>query len=220
MPTIFRSEQKLTQFLLALLVVGVWGLLLKPLLPAAAEVPRTPSSATFDTLTVQRLNVVDPDGKTRLVLANTTHFPGAILRGKEYPRSIHSTAGLLFFDEGGNEIGGIGLTKLGTDNVANLTFDYGYQPTDGVYTIRRESVDGRHWQAGFGVSDRRSYKAGPINSSQGTPRIALIDKDQEAQLVISDADGHPRIRLAVPKSGEPKIEMLNAQGVVVYQAAK
>jgi hypothetical protein len=217
----FQNAQRLTQFLLALLVIGVWGLLLRPLLPsAAAGTPPTQQSATFDTLTVQRINVVEPDGKPRLVIANTARFPGAIVRGKEYPRSINSTAGILFFDESGSEIGGLALTKLGTDNMANLTFDYAYQPTDGIYAIRRESADGQHWQAGFGISDRRPYEPGPIESSQGTPRIALIDKDQDAQLLISDAAGHPRIRLSVPKSGEPKIEMLNAQGGIIYQAAK
>jgi hypothetical protein len=51
------STPRLTQWLLAFLAVGVWGLLLKAYLPlpmaiAAAAAPE--QSTTFDTLTVQR----------------------------------------------------------------------------------------------------------------------------------------------------------------------
>ncbi len=221
MPQIVRPASRLTQVLLALLVLGVWGMVLRPYLPlAAAKAATAGQSASFDTLTVQRINVVDPNGRTRFLIANTRRLPGAILRGKELVRSIHDAAGMLFFDADGNETGGLALTKLRSDDVANMTFDYAYQPTDGISMIRRESADGQHWQAGFGISDRRPYQPGPIVSSQGVPRIALIDKDRDAALIISDAKGRPRIRIGVSASGEPQIETLDAAGRVTYHAGK
>jgi hypothetical protein len=211
----------LTQSLLAFLVLGVWGLLLKLYLPlSAAKASSAEPSATFDTLTVHRIDVVDPEGKTRFLIANTSRFPGAIVRGHEYKRSIHDTAGMLFYDSNGDETGGLALARLGTDDTANMTFDYVYQPTDGIYMSRSESVDGKHWQADFGISDRRPFHPGPIESSQGVPRIHLIDKDKDAALVISDAQGHPRIRIGVSASGEPQIEILDAAGRVTYRAGK
>lgn len=216
--------QRLTQLLLAVLALGVWGLLLKPYLPfAEAKTSPAPKSAAFDTLKVQRIDVVDPDGKMRLVIANSAQLPGVVARGKAYPngsRSINDAAGVLFYDTSGNETGGLAFAKLRDEDMANMTFDYTYQPTDGIYIIRRESADGKRWQAGFGISDRRPYKPGDIESSQGIQRISLADKDHDAQLVISDTEGRPRIRIGVSKAGEPGIEMLDTAGKAVYRAGK
>jgi hypothetical protein len=224
MPPAILSAQRLTQILLALLVIGVWGLLLKPDLQAMANgAGRSPVTAlpseNLDTLTVRRIDVVDPDGKIRFIIANRDRFPGLVARGKLYPqRSIHGAAGMVFYNEDGDETGGLAIAKLRDENIANMTFDYVYQPTDGIFVIRRESADGKHWQAGFGISDRRPFQAGPIVSSQGAPRIALIDKDQAAQLVISDPQGRPRIRIGVDASGTPQIQTLKADGAVAYSA--
>ena len=38
---------------------------------------------TFEEITVQRLNVVEPDGTLRMVISNHDRFPGIIKRGKE-----------------------------------------------------------------------------------------------------------------------------------------
>lgn len=216
-----KRAQSLTQILLAVLAAGVWGLLLKPFIPIpSANGSSAMRSAMFDTLSVRRIDVVDENGKTRFLIANTAQLPGAILRGREYKRSIHDSAGMLFYDANGNETGGLALTKLGTDDVANMTFDYAYQPTDGISMIRRESADGKHSEASFGISDRRPYRPGDIGSTQGVPRISLVDKDRNSALVISDAGGHPRIRIGVDATGEPQIEMLDAKGNVEYRAGQ
>lgn len=215
--------QRFTQLLLAVLALGVWGLVLKPYLPfAMSEAKASPAlkSATFDALTVQRINVVDPNGKTRLVIANGKRFPPGKVRGKTYPRSIHDSAGMVFYDVNGEETGGLATTKLRDEDMANMTFDYTYQPTDGIYIIKRESADGTRWRAGFGISDRRPYEPGDIKSSQGIQRISLEDENQNAQLVISDPQGHPRIRIGVSKAGEPRIEMLGPDSKVVYRAGE
>jgi hypothetical protein len=222
MSTSSTSPDRLTHLLLAALALGVWGLLLKPnmtfLFSEAQASPKTEVSATFDTLTVQRINITDSSGKTRLVIANSDRFPDAVVRGKVYPRSIHDTAGLLFLDTKGEETGGLAFTKLRDDEVANLTFDYTYQVTDGIRMIKQESSDGTRWKAGFDIYDRRTFQPGPIDSTQGIQRIALTDENQNAALVISDTDGHPRIRIGVDKTGSPSIEMLGKDGKVNYRA--
>jgi hypothetical protein len=216
------SPQRLTQMLLAILAVGVWGLLLRPYLPiadAAAKSSSATPSPTFDTITVQRINVADADGTTRLIIANSARLPGAIIHGKEYPRSINDAAGVLFLDTKGEETGGLALAKLRDNNVANLTFDYTYQLTDGIRIWKQESTDGAKWRAAFDIFDRRPY-TGAVEASQGVQRIALADENQKAELLISDPQGHPRIRIGVDKEGEPSIVMLSPDGKVIYRAAK
>jgi hypothetical protein len=217
------SSDRLTHLLLAALALGVWGLLLRPNMPLFSQAHASPKkevSATFDTLTVQRINITDATGKPRLIIANSDRFPDVEVNGKVYKRSIHDTAGLLFYDSKGKENGGLALTKLRDDDVSNLTFDYTYQLTDGIRMSKQESPDGTRWKAGFDIFDRRAYQSEPSDSSQGIQRIALTDENQNANLIISDADGHPRIRIGVDKVGTPSIEMLGKDGKVNYRAGK
>jgi hypothetical protein len=222
MITSVSHAQRPTQLLLAILAVGVWGLLLKPYLPLAsaeAKAPPGQRSATFDTLTVQRINVVDPDGKMRLIIANSARLPGAIQHGREYPRSINDAAGVIVLDAKGNETGGFVSAKLRDNDIAGFTWDYTYQPTDGIRMWKQERDDGARWRAGFDIFDRRPY-TGRVESSQGVQRITLTDEDQDAHLVISDAQGRPRVRIGVNKAGNPSIEMLGPDGKIVYRAGQ
>jgi hypothetical protein len=43
-------------------------------------------NASFDQITVHRINVVEPDGTMRMVLSDKAEFPGSYYMGKEYPR--------------------------------------------------------------------------------------------------------------------------------------
>jgi hypothetical protein len=76
-------------------------------------------NATFDQITVHRINIVEPDGTPRLVIANEATFPGYFFKGKEGARPDRvGQAGLLFMNNEGTENGG-------------LIFG-GYQGSDGV----------------------------------------------------------------------------------------
>jgi hypothetical protein len=217
-----RSARRSTQVLLAILAIGVWGLLLRPYLPiaaAAAQESAAARSATYDTLNVHRINVVDPDGKLRLVIANGAQMPGAIRHGKTYTRSIDNAAGLLFLDTKGDETGGIATARLRNDDVTGFTFDCMYPPTDCIRMWKQESIDGARLREGFDIFDRRPY-TGVVESTQGVQRITLSDENQDAQLLISDPQGRPRIRIGVDKAGQPSIVILSPNGKEVYRAGK
>jgi hypothetical protein len=64
-------------------------------------------SASFDTITVHRINVVEPDGTLRMVIADRSQFPGSMFHGKEVPRPDRSATGMLFLDDEGTENGGL-----------------------------------------------------------------------------------------------------------------
>jgi hypothetical protein len=68
---------------------------------------RKPSDASFDQITVHRINVIEPDGTMRMVLSDKAEFPGAYFMGKEYPRTDREVTGMLFNDEEGTENGGL-----------------------------------------------------------------------------------------------------------------
>jgi hypothetical protein len=66
----------------------------------------------FEELTVHRLNVIEADGKPRLIISDGPHFPGAIFAGKEYrhPNREYGSAsrgGVLFYNNEGDEAGGM-----------------------------------------------------------------------------------------------------------------
>ncbi|HXN96291.1 MAG TPA: hypothetical protein VN879_17415, partial [Candidatus Acidoferrales bacterium] len=63
--------------------------------------------ASFDEISVRRINIVEPDGTTRMILSNKTDAPGLIIRRKEYPHPDRKSAGVIFFDDEGTENGGL-----------------------------------------------------------------------------------------------------------------
>jgi hypothetical protein len=54
-----------------------------------------------------RINIVEPDGTTRMILSNKTDAPGLIIRRREYPHPDRKSAGVIFFDDEGTENGGL-----------------------------------------------------------------------------------------------------------------
>jgi hypothetical protein len=68
-------------------------------------------NARFDTITVQRINVVEPDGTLRMVLTNNKKIPAIIVEGHEYSdftnRRGSTEAGIYFYDAKATESGGL-----------------------------------------------------------------------------------------------------------------
>jgi hypothetical protein len=98
--------------------------------------------ARFDTITVQRINVVEPDGTLRMVLTNNRRLPGVIQHGKEYPdfadRKGRTTAGILFYDAEGSESGGLtfGGRKDAQGNISRFGhFAFDRYEQDQMFTI-------------------------------------------------------------------------------------
>jgi len=112
-------------------------------------------NVTFDQITVHRINVVEPDGTTRMVLSDRAEFPGAFYLGKEYPRTDRSATGMLFNDDEGTENGGMIFggkkDKDGTTHSwGHLSFDQ-YQRDQ---TMVLESLhDGSESNVFFAVND-------------------------------------------------------------------
>src|SRR5919199_1235573 len=63
--------------------------------------------ARFTEIDVERINVVEPDGKLRMVIANRPRSIGPIYKGKPFGYPGGSRPGIIFFNDEGSENGGL-----------------------------------------------------------------------------------------------------------------
>ncbi|HEY1817838.1 MAG TPA: hypothetical protein VGG74_36100 [Kofleriaceae bacterium] len=80
----------------AAVTCGLAVVVCRQLVEPAAAAPRV---MKFDELDAQRINIVEPDGKPRMILASAARYPGVFWDGKEYPHPGRTKGGLLYFNE-------------------------------------------------------------------------------------------------------------------------
>ena len=171
------------------------------------------SSATFDEITVHRINVVEPDETLRLVISNHDRLPGVIVRGEERPME-RSQAGLLFLNDEGSEIGGLifgghrDADGAVVDSGASLSFDrYEANQIVSIYGVD----DSENRFAGMAVADSPS-------GSEVHRRIWLgRGEDGIATLALLDADGNRRLVMQVEPDGRARISVLDSDGNAVQE---
>jgi hypothetical protein len=200
-----------------------------------------PATQKFEEITIQRMNVVDTNGTLRLVISNKDRMHPGQMDGKliDRPRPV---AGLLFFNEEGDEVGGLTFTGREVNGVrqanAGLMFDQFKQDQTIGFSY---SEGGGRRSAGFQVWDRSDSRLSELIEKLNAankiedraerdkaiaavraaappgPRRLFIGKNGEraATISLADADGKPRLTLTVDATGNPRIEFLDASGKVV-----
>jgi hypothetical protein len=199
---------------------------------------------TFDEISAQRINILEPDGTLRMVLSGKARFPGLIIKGKEYPHEDRKTAGVLFFNEEGTETGGLIFGGMKDKNGkveswGHLSFDQ-YEQDQG-FSIDAGEENG-HRRVGIAIWDRGDYPIKDIleaslriqnlpeaqqeaewkkfaASHSGDTQRAYLGQvgDRSVGLRLMDEGGHDRIRLRVNPDGSPVIQFLDASGKVTTQ---
>jgi len=178
------------------------------LLIAAAPIKK---KFTFDEIDVQRINIREPDGTLRMVLANHAKLPGIIVRGKEQPFE-RPQAGIIFYNDEGSENGG--LIFGGRKNSKGEVVDSG-----GALSFDR--YDGNQEVQLIGVHDKEDRFAGLVVSdsppkAQGHRRIWVgKNEDGAARVELRDANGKKRLVLEVLADGAASLNFLDADGKVV-----
>jgi hypothetical protein len=194
----------------------------------------------FDEITVQRLNVADADGTLRMVISNKDRMHPGQMDGKliDRPRPV---AGLLFFNEEGDEVGGLTFTGREVNGVRNassgLMFDQFKQ--DQTIGFSYSEGNGRR-SAGFQVWDRPDSRLSELieklnaanriadraerdkaiaairAAAPPAPRRVFVGKnpDRAATMSLADGNGKPRLTLTVDAAGNPRIEFLDENGKV------
>jgi hypothetical protein len=200
------------------------------------------STQRIDELTVQRLNVVDANGTLRFVLSNKDRMHPGVLDGVTINRP-RPVAGMLFFNDEGDEVGG--LTYTGTDDGgrrANAGIMFDQLKQDQTIGISYSENNGQR-SAGLQVWDRSeqplseliralndanavpegpqrdaAIKAARARAPAG-PRRMFVGKntDKAATVSLADAAGRPRLVLKVEADGAASIEFLDADGKMVQR---
>src|SRR5215831_11543165 len=104
------------------------------------------SHQKFTEIDVERINVVEPDGHYRMVIANRPRSIGPIYKGEPFGYPGGTRPGIIFFNDEGTENGGLTFTgSTCTDGKfaasSNLSFDQFDQ--DQVVYLQYSDDDGR-----------------------------------------------------------------------------
>lgn len=215
---------------------------------ATAE-PR-PQVTTFDEINVSRINIVEPNGRYRLVLANSARYPGLFMDGREYRHHSRTGGGMLFFNDEGDEVGGLSYRSntsgAAPSASASLMFDQ-FRQDQTVGILYNESNGNR--TAGMRVWDRPDYSIQPLmemsdraaraatteerdriraemasfateHGGAGAERMFAGKVREDAIVRLADPQGRPRLLLKVGADGMPSIEFLDENGRVVRRIAE
>jgi hypothetical protein len=232
-----RSFRRQIQFLRAYAVLNT--LVLAVLGTAAFR--QTTAPQKFEEINAQRINIVDADGTLRMVISNKDRMHPGVIDGKtlDRPRPV---AGMLFFNDEGDEVGGLTFTGREANGTRQANADLMFDQLKQDQTIGFSYSEGNGRRtAGFQVWDRSDTRLGDLIDKLNAankivdkaerdaavakvraaappgPRRVFVGKnaDKAATVSLADGDGKPRLTLIVDATGNPRIEFLDPQGKVV-----
>src|SRR5258706_10612036 len=103
MPSDIRRELRLLKGY-ALVMTALLGTV------SVAAFRQAAQKTKFTEIDVERINIVEPDGKLRLVISNAPRSIGPIYKGKPFGYAGGGRPGLIFFNDEGTENGGLTFT--------------------------------------------------------------------------------------------------------------
>ena len=196
----------------------------------------------FEEITVERINVVEPDGKLKMVISNKARQHPGMINGENFP-DRERAPGLLFFNEEQDEVGGLGyygneeeggnqvylsIDQYKNDQVMQL-MHYTDKNGDNRYGLQLwerdkefimpqqihvfDSLD----KAGYNYPQKLEYLK-KMNGGEPitAPRMFIgRNYDRETGLFIQDKYGIDRLRFYIDSNNTPKIELLNKEGEVI-----
>ena len=211
---------------------------------ATAAFVRGPQRQRFQEIDVERINVVEKDGKLRMVISNRGRSTGPIAYGKPFGYAGGTRPGIIFFNDEETENGGLtfsGKTENGKFNaVGHLSFDQYNQ--DQVLYLQYIDNNGER-RMGLTIADRADVpitqmvaqfdsanqlpepqKTAALRKLRETPRDGVplfaqrvyVGRDRTKAAVVNLADrmGRTRLRLVVDSLGTPSLEFLDEAGRV------
>ena len=127
------------------------------------------TTAKFEVLDVERINVIEPDGKYRIVLSNRPRSIGPIYKGTPFGYPGGGRPGMIWFNDEGTENGGFTFTgsrcETGTSAVtgrpctkgtysASTHFTFDQFDQDQIFVMNYNDQNGRR-RVGLTISDRK-----------------------------------------------------------------
>jgi hypothetical protein len=228
-----RQNRRLKQILVVVSISGASCVLLA----AKAGV----NSQKFTEIDVERINIIMPDGRKEMVLSNRLRIPDPIVGGKEVKRDGPARPGLIFYDETGNENGGLIYDgKLDKDGKPDAGMHFSMDRHGGDQQLALGHYEGGGtMESGLKVFDRGLVKDyGPLweayeKAPAGPEKDALLQRWEEAggkqttrmfvgktrgkssAVILADAKGKPRIMMMVTPEGTPTLKFMDDKGQVI-----
>lgn len=166
----------------------------------------------FDEIRVHRIDLTEPDGTLRMVIANKDRLPNVIIKGVEHPEmgEPRPQAGMIFYNDEGTENGGLifGGRKNEKGEIVDSGGSLSFDKYGAGQIVQLAGVDDRENQfAGLSINDK-SQRIWIGRLDPGTVSIAL-----------AGADGKKRIRMQVAADGTPSLAFLDDEGKVSRELA-
>ncbi len=204
----------------------------------AAKAPET--KAKFSEIDVERINIVMPDGKREIVIANRDRLPRAVVNGRELEED-RGMPGLIFYNAQGDESGGLIFDgKPGKDGQPNAGMHFSMDRYGGDQQLALGHYEaGGSMETGLNIYGRglvseygQLYEAyekaaeGPEKErlrqqwieagGQQTTRLFVgKTRGKSSAVILADAKGQPRIMMLVTPDGTPQLNFLGDSGEVI-----
>jgi len=199
----------------------------------------------FDEIDVGRINIVEKSGKLDMVISNQERQHPGISNGKVIERSGPRPPGMIFFDQTGDEMGGLIFgDNGGRGHFGMFTFDKVLN--DQAMAFQYLESDNGSYESGLRMWQPPNISSAEVGAKVAEVRKiadpaqrkaafqALIDKgqltvnrmflgkqrDNSILLEMDDVKNRPRIRMLVAPDGTPKLEFLGENGNVIYSLPK
>jgi hypothetical protein len=167
----------------------------------------------FQEIDVERINVVDEDGKVRMAILGTSRSAGWVIRGKPLP-SRPKHAGIIFYNDDGEECGGLIFGNGRGDGHRS----YGLTIWDRPETPMAVMVE--KFAPVMAMPDGPEKKAAmaALKKEFPAPERTFVGRRPDGSTVIemSDTQGRKRIYLSVGPDDVPRIEALDENGKVTW----
>lgn len=220
---------KLYAALMTIIGIGLFGLVFKMI-----------QNQKFEEIDVERINIVEKDGKLRMVISNQLRQHPGTMDGVTFDdRKGQRPAGMIFFGEKGDEIGGFVFDgNTGKGQGGSLTFDK-FRGDQTIQLIHEEDKHENYF-AGLKMNDQNTpltdliskqkeisklpkeaqavaYQVLRENGILMTERLKIgRDYDKSSVIKLKDAKGKVRIELKVEANGDSKLSFLDGFGKVIH----
>jgi len=199
------------------------------------------SNQKFDEITVEHINIVEPDGKLKMVISNQDSQHPGMVDGKPFDARKRSP-GIIFFNEEQDEVGGL-MYSGNKEQGATFVLSVDQYKDDQVMQIRQttnKNGDNRYglqlWErdkdltmplrmnimdslenAGYNYRQKLAHLQKKNGGKPITEPRLFVGKNynRETGLFIQDQYGIDRLRFYVDSDNSPKIEVLDEKGKVI-----
>lgn len=203
-----------------------------------------PTDKNMKEITVERINIVEPDGKLKMVISSSDKqhpgmFDGEIMMDRERP------PGIIFFNEEEDEVGGLVYQGNAQDGAGMvLSFDqykndqimqmqymrdkegkqrYGVNLWDRTEEITLpELISAMDSLKQKGITDDQEISEALERMNKGMPLAAQRlfagkNYDEEVGLFIKDEFGKDRINIFIDKNNNPIMQFLDKEGDIMKE---